>query len=180
MPMFNPFKKSFNEKELEQFAFLKSVKCFEKLNEEELHLLLPTLNNRLYKKDEAVFFRNDPSQAVYIIKSGFVSININREDKFEILTTAGEREAFGDNAFISNTNRIYNAVVTSDEAELLVLPQGNILEIFESNPKLKAKVLESLVEQYNDYTLSLFEAYKSSFGFFELKQAYSKVTSTNS
>lgn len=172
--MFNPFKKSYSEVELKQFAFLKSVKCFEKLNEEELHVLLPTLNRRVYKKDEAVFFRNDPSQAVYIVKSGSVTLNLDREGKFENLNTVGENEAFGDNAFIPDTNRIYNAIVTSEEAVLFVLPKGNILEIFEANAKLKSKVLESLVGQYNDYTLNLFDSYKSSFGFFELQQAYSK------
>ena len=176
--MLNPFKKSYSQEELKQFDFLKSVKCFEKLNEEELHVLLPTLNHRVYKKNEAVFFRNDPSQAIYIVKSGSVSLNLNRDDKFENLTLANENEAFGDNAFIPNTNRIYNAIVVSEKAELLVLPQGNILGIFESNSKIKAKVLESIVEQYNEYTLKLFEAYKSSFGFFELKQVYSKETST--
>lgn len=172
--MFNPFKKSYSKEELKQFSFLKSIKCFEKLNEEELHVLLPTLNRRVYKKNEAVFFRNDPSQAVYVVKSGSVTLNLDREDKFENLTVVGENEAFGDNAFIPRTNRIYNAIVVSEEAVLFVLPKGNIMEIFEANAKLKSKVLESLVEQYNDYTLNLFDSYKSSFGFFELQQAYSK------
>ena len=172
--MFNPFKKSYQEEDLKQFEFLKDIKCFEKLNHDELHVFLPFLYHRKYKKNEAVFFRNDPSQALYIVKSGTVSLNLNREGKFETLTTAGTGEAFGDNAFLPDTSRIYNAIVESDEADLLVLPRGNMLAIFDSNTKIKAKILESLVEQYNDYTEKLFEAYKSSFGFFELKQAYSR------
>ncbi len=171
--MFNPFKKSYGSKELAQFDFLKGIKCFERLTNDELNLFLPLLYHRKYKKNEAVFFRNDPSQAIYLIQSGAVSLNLNRGGEFEVLTTATEAEAFGDNAFIPNTVRIYNAVVESEEADLIVLPQGNVLEIFEANQKIKAKILESLVEQYNEYTLKVFEAYKSSFGFFELKQAYS-------
>ncbi len=173
--MFNPFKKTYGQKELEQFKFLRGVKCFKNLSNDELNVFLPFLYKRIYKKNEAVFFRNDPSQAVYIIESGSVSLNLNRGGEFETLTVALESEAFGDNAFIPNTIRIYNAIVESDECHMLVLPQGNILEIFEANQKIKAKILESLVEQYNDYTLKLFEAYKSSFGFFELKQAYSNT-----
>ena len=172
--MFNPFKKAYNTKEKEQFEFLLKIKLFEKLNYDELDAFLPFLYQRTYKKDEAIFFRNDPSQALYILKSGKVSLSLNRDDHTEILATVKRGGAFGDNCLITDTKRIYNAITVSEEAEILVVPQGNIFGIFEARPKIKAKVLESLAEQYNRYTINLFNAYKSSFGFFELYQAYTE------
>ena len=152
---------------------MRGVKPFDQLTDDQLFIFLSYLYPRVYKKDEAVFFRKDPSQALYIVESGEVSLSLDRDGKMEALMTAGRAEAFGDNCFIKDTHRIYNAIVSSEEAHLFVLPQGNILEVFESKPKVKALILESLLTRYNGYTSDIFDAYKSSFGFFDLKQAYS-------
>lgn len=170
--MYNPFKKTYSQAEKEQINFLKGIRPFSKLADDQLFVFVPYLYPRKYKKDEAVFFHKDPSQAVYIVKSGMVSLSLERNGSFEELMQAGEQECFGDNAFIHDTHRLYNAIVTSEEADIFVLPQGNVTDIFESYPKIKASVLESLLESYNGYTYSLFKAYKDSYGFFELKQAY--------
>lgn len=170
--MFNPFKKTYSEEEIDRINFLKGVKPFDLLSDDQLFIFLPYLYPRVYKKNEAVFFRKDPSQALYIIKSGDVSLNLDRDGDMEPLMNVGPSEAFGDNCFIRESHRIYNAIVNSEEAHLFVLPQGNIHEVFDAKPKVKALVLESLLTRYNDYTSKIFEAYKSSFGFFELKQAY--------
>jgi len=171
--MFNPFKKTYSQKEKEQIGFLRKVQPFDLLSDDQLYIFLPYLYPRQYKKNEAVFFRKDPSQALYIVKSGEVELSLDRDGKMEALMDVKKAEAFGDNCFIKDSNRIYNAIVTSEEADLLVLPQGNILEIFDSKSKVKALILESLLTRYSNYTTRIFEVYKSSFGFFELKRAYS-------
>ena len=48
-------------------------------------LFLPHLHLRQYKNEEVVFFRNDPSNAFYIVKSGKVSLNIDVNNQFEVL-----------------------------------------------------------------------------------------------
>ena len=170
--MFNPFKKTYSSKEKKRISFLRKIKPFDLLSDDQLFIFLPYLYPRVYKRNEAVFFRKDPSQALYIVSSGTVSLNVDLNGKLEPIMNVNPGDAFGDNCFITDTQRIYNALVTSEEAELYVLPQGNIMEVFESKPKIKALVLESLLRRYNDYTVQLFESYKSSFGFFELKEAY--------
>ncbi len=172
--MFNPFKKTYSAKEKERIGFLRTVKPFDQLTDDQLYIFLPYLYPRQYKKNEAVFFRKDPSQALYILVKGEVQMYLDRDGKMEPLVSVKKAESFGDNCFIKDSQRIYNAIVTSEEAELLVLPQGNILEIFESKPKIKALILESLLTRYSDYTSRIFEVYKSSFGFFELSKAYSE------
>lgn len=172
--MYNPFKKTFSKEEKEQIEFLKGIKPFSRLTNEELFIFIPYLYPRRYKKEEAVFFSKDPSQAVYIIGEGEVSLSLEREGKFEELQRATKNECFGDNAFVLDNHRIYNAIILSEEAELFVLPQGNIKDIFENYPKIKATILESLLVQYNVYTEQLFKAYKDAFGFFELKDAYNR------
>lgn len=170
--MYNPFKKTFSEAEKRQINFLKGVKPFTKLSDEELFVFIPYLYPRKYKKDEAVFFRKDPSQAVYIVIEGEVSLCLERNGSFEELSRAKKNECFGDNAFVLGNDRIYNALILTEDAEIMVLPQGNLKDIFDNNPKIKATVLEGLVERYNQYTEQLCKSYKESFGFFELKEAY--------
>ncbi len=174
--MLNPFKKSYSSQEISLFRFLNKVKLFESLSYEELSEFVPHMYLRSYKVNEVVFFREDPSNALYIAKNGRVSLNIDVGDNFQSLTTIKSGEAFGDNALIPDTKRIYTSVVISDSADLYVIPQVNIEEIFEGEPRIKAKMMTSFAEVYNEYTVSIFKAYRSSFGFFDLSQAYQEST----
>jgi CRP/FNR family transcriptional regulator, cyclic AMP receptor protein len=101
-----------------------------------------------------------------------VAINIDVADRFEFLKHATPAECFGNNALLTNTTRVYNAIADSDFCELYVIPQVNIMDIFESNVEVRAKMLTSLCEMYNHTTMSLFKAYRSTSGFFDLSQAY--------
>jgi CRP/FNR family transcriptional regulator, cyclic AMP receptor protein len=170
--MINPFKKKYTQQELSVFKFLAEIKLFEKLSNDEMALFLPYMYLRKYKAEEAVFFRNDPSHALYIIKSGKVTLNMDIKDRLEELVLLKAGDAFGDNSLLDNTKRVYNALVVSDVADIYVIPQVNIHDIFIENVQIKAKMMTSLAELYNNYTVNLFKAYKSSFGFFSLGQAY--------
>ena len=170
--MINPFKKSYNVKELNLFRLLSKVKPFEKLNYEEMSLFISHLYLREYKCDEVIFFRNDPSNAFYIVKSGKVSLNIDIRDQLEVLQLLKPEGFFGQNAFIEKSDRVYTAIVVSEVAEIYLLPKVNIMEIFERRPKVKAKIMTSLAELYNEFNQNIFKAYRSSLGFFNLSDAF--------
>jgi CRP-like cAMP-binding protein len=170
--MINPFKRSYTAEESALFKYMAEIKLFERLTYDELANFTPYMFLRTYGQDEAVFFRNDPSQALYLIRSGTVTLNIEMSEKFEVLSTMGRGQAFGDNALLENTRRIYTSIVTSERAEIYVLPQVNLFDVFENHPNIKAEMMNSLAELYNGYTVNLFKAYRSSFGFFDLGQAY--------
>jgi len=170
--MINPFKKSYSIKELNLFRMLSKVKPFERLNYEEMALFIPHLYLREYKLDEAVFFRSDPSNAFYIVKSGKVTLNIDINKKFEILQVLKSGGYFGQNAFLEQSVRVYSAIVNSEISELYVLPKVNIMEIFDRRSKIRAKMMTSLAELYNDFNHNIFTAYRSSLGFFNLSDAF--------
>jgi signal-transduction protein with cAMP-binding, CBS, and nucleotidyltransferase domain len=166
--MKNPFQRSYSAEELSIFNFLSGVKLFEQLNHEEKAFFLPYLYLRKYQRDEVVYFRRDPSHALYIIKKGKISIMLEQAGEMETLNKIGAGNSFGNNALIKNTSRLTSALVSSKDAELYVLPNVNIQDIFESRPRIKARMLESLAELYDEYNKSLFASYKSSQGFFSL------------
>lgn len=170
--MINPFKKSYTSKELNTFRFLSRISLFERLNYKEMAHFLPYFYLREYKMDEVVFFRNDPGNALYLVKSGKVSINIDIEDEFELLSVIKSGGAFGESSLLSESNRVYTSIIYSERAELYVLPKVNIHEIFQGHPVIKTKMLESLTELLNDLMINLFKGYKSSLGLFNLSQVY--------
>jgi CRP-like cAMP-binding protein len=170
--MINPFKKSYTSKELNTFRFLSRIQLFERLDYKEMSHFLPYFYLREYKMDEVVFFRNDPGNALYLVKSGKISINIDIDDEFELLNIIKSGEAFGESALLSVSNRIYTSIVHSERAELYVLPKVNLHEIFEGHPAIKTKMLESLSILYHNHMVSLFKGYKSSLGLFNLSQVF--------
>lgn len=169
---FNPFKKTFTSRELERIEYFADVGIFEGLTYDEISLFLPYLHERHYKKDEVVFFREDPSLALYIIKSGTISLTLDYQDDLEELTKVSVGDSVGESCMLEDTRRLLNAIVYSDTAEMYVVPQLNILEIFENNTSIKSKMMESLSKLYHEYNDNLFKAYRQSLGFFHLPMVY--------
>src|SRR5690606_12873370 len=159
-------------KEEEMFHFLGQIKFFGYLKNKEMIRFIPAMHHRKYVKDEVVFFSKDPSQALYLIKSGNISLTIDIKDNFETILEVKGGEAFGENSLLENAKRTYTALIVSDEAELIVIPHFAIQEIFDSNPKIKAKMMTSLTEYYNQNNQRLFRSYRESFGFFSLRQMF--------
>ena len=170
--MRNPFSKTYEPQELRMFDFLQGIKFFELLKQQELARFLPTMHERKYVRDEVVFFSKDPSQALYLIRKGQVDLTIDLSENFETIMQLKRGDAFGENSLLENSKRTYTALVSSDEAELLVIPQFALLEIFDNNPKIKAKMMTSLAEFYNANNQRLFRSYRESFGFFSLRQMF--------
>lgn len=174
--MKNPFSKSYELDELNFFRFLSKVTLFKYLDNKDFAQIVPFLHQRKYKREEVVFFRGDPSQALYIVKSGKISLNIDIGEKFETLTNRTAGSSFGDNSLIAKSERIYNAIVESEHCELYVIPQINILDLFDKKVEIKAKMLQALTESYYELNQNLYKSYKSSFGFFELSSAFDNIS----
>lgn len=170
--MLNPFSKTYTAEDQNTFDFLRLIKFFERLRNNEMARFIPTMHQRKYYRDEVVFFSKDPSQALYLVKRGQVNLTIDVKDNFESILEVNKGEAFGENSLLENTKRTYTAIVTSEEADLIVIPHYAIQEIFDSSPKVKAKMMTSLSEYYNDNNQRLFKSYRESFGFFSLKQMF--------
>ncbi|MCG8473987.1 MAG: cyclic nucleotide-binding domain-containing protein [Cytophagales bacterium] len=170
-------KKSYSRKELELFHFLGRNPLFKKLDYKELFLFASNMHLRTYNENEVIFFRNDPSNALYLLQSGHVDLKIdidNSNKDFERLHRVPEGSAFGENALLEESHRVYHAFASSPNTSLYVIPAVNIHEIFSSNPAIKAKMLEAFGEIYDNFAQSLFRAYRSSYGFFSLDEIYNR------
>lgn len=170
--MLRLFRKTYSGKELILINFLRKNRLFEKLTDDELVRFLPYLYLRKYNQNEVVFFTNDPSNAVYIVKTGIVTLNLELKNSFEKLMALRQGKLFGDNGVLSNTKRLYTAIVETEDTEIYVIPKGNLIEIMEDHPEIQAKIMTAFAETYNEYTSNLFKVYKASLGFFDLSTVY--------
>lgn len=173
--MIKLFKKSYTDKELQLIDFLRKDRLFEKLTDREANYFLPYMHERTYQRDEVIFFSGDPSQALYFVKSGMVTLNIDIKDNFEKLVSLRSGRAFGDNSLLAGSKRIYSAIASTDIVTVYMIPQVNLLEIMDAHKKVRAKIMTSFAETYNQYTAQLFRAYRHSLGFFDLHEVYSAV-----
>ena len=170
--MFNPFKKTYSEEELEKITYLSKLFLFNNLTHEEIAAFVPYIYEREYRDQEIIFFRKDPSHALYILRDGRVQINIDVNDTFEKLVYIEPDTAFGESCLMKNKVRGANAMVVSEEANFYVIPQVNIFDIFESNIELRAKMMETLANFYSEIHSNMISSYRSSSGFFHLADLY--------
>lgn len=166
------FKRTYTNEENKIFTFLRQVPLFAQLTDEGMYHFVPYMYERKYKKNEVIFFRNDPSNALYVIRRGQVTISLDIEDNMEELAVAKPLETLGDNALLPEARRMYNAIISSEEAQFYVIPKINIIEIFEDYPKVKAKMMTAFAEDYERYMNNIFSAYRSAYGFFDLRMVY--------
>ena len=170
--MRNPFSKTYTTEEIQQFLFLRNFELFERLTDKELSLFLPYIHERIYGKDEVIFFRNDPSHALYLIKKGKVILDIDINEKFETLGRLGPYTMLGENCILGNTKRPMNARVLTETASLSVIPKDNILNIFDAHPEVKLKIFESFSSIAEGYLKKVFKHYRNSFGLFNLSDVF--------
>ncbi|PIY08784.1 MAG: cyclic nucleotide-binding domain-containing protein [Flexibacter sp. CG_4_10_14_3_um_filter_32_15] len=172
--MWNPFARKYSSQDKILMNFLRKMLLFSCLTDEELMVFLPNLYTRNYSKDEIVFFRNDPSQALYIVKSGQIRLDLDIGERFEELGKVKTGGFFGENCLVQGSNRLYNAICCDAITELYILPLANILEIFEEYPRIKSKMYEMMAQHQQEHIQNLFNAYREAFGIFELSHSYFK------
>lgn len=172
--MFNPFKKTYETDEMEMLSFLSKLILFSELSEDERALFLPHLHKRTYEKKEVVFLRNDPAHALYILTDGEVELTLDQEKSSEMITHLDKGSIFGETSILKDKKRIVNAVTVSETATMYVLPQVSIHDIFNSNLKIKVKMLEAVASLYHDVNGDILKTYQNAEGFFYMANVYNK------
>ncbi|HSM70868.1 MAG TPA: Crp/Fnr family transcriptional regulator [Anaerolineales bacterium] len=134
--------KSGSEEHAALLKFLESVDAFSNLGESSLSLLKQTSRFVNLSKGEILFFQSDPSDAVYLVHSGSISIVLASSDGREmIINEMHKGELFGELGIITQRSRSTSAVARSD-SELLVIPRQIFLKIMDNEPQLARTLLE--------------------------------------
>jgi CRP/FNR family transcriptional regulator, cyclic AMP receptor protein len=120
--------------------YLENFNLFKGLNEENKMELHRITTMRELGKNEPIYFANEPSNAIFFLKTGRVKIvKYTSDGKENIITIISPGEVFGEMAYLDDEPRTDYAVTI--ESSLMCAINKNDLEKFiEKNPSLNLKM----------------------------------------
>jgi CRP/FNR family cyclic AMP-dependent transcriptional regulator len=128
----------------ERILMLKDTPFFSAVNTDDLHVVAQEIQEEAYLSGDRVFDIYDPSDRVYIIRSGKVGISIGEDPASkEFITILGERECFGEMGVLDDEPRSATVHVIED-AVLLVLEKSKLRGLIATYPELSLGIMRSL------------------------------------
>ncbi|MDY6915829.1 MAG: cyclic nucleotide-binding domain-containing protein [Candidatus Cloacimonadota bacterium] len=149
--------------------FLKEVKLFEKLTEDELRIISEKMKTCEFKKDDFIIQEGTTGDELFILHEGTVQIKkkmtmLDEEeskDKTFIELSATDRPFFGEIGILGEQKRTAN-VIASTHCTLYKLKHKDFMETAKHNPEIGFKLifaialkLSRLVEKTNSDVLKL-------------------------
>jgi CRP/FNR family transcriptional regulator, cyclic AMP receptor protein len=123
-------------------TFLRSIPLFSSLSEASLLALARAGKFMQMEKGQFVFFQSDPSEKVYIVRLGLISIVLESPDGREmVINEMRPADFFGEVGVLTSQPRSTSAIART-ESELLVLPRQAFLGVLEAEPALARRILE--------------------------------------
>lgn len=100
---------------------------------------------RYYKKDETVFYKDEPAYGLFIVLRGRVDI----KNDGKVISAYEPFNAFGEFALLKDATRTADAITKTDST-LCYLFKEDIRKIFLSEPKLCIKIYQNLLSSAVD------------------------------
>ena len=123
-------------------TFMKGMPLFGDLSEPSLLVLARAAKFIPVKKGQSIFYQSDPSEKVYLLRSGLVSIVLESPDGRElVINEMHAGDIFGELGLLTRQPRSTSAIARED-SELLALPRQAFLGILEAEPALARHILE--------------------------------------
>ena len=126
----------------EILEFLTGIPLFSTLSETSLLSLARECRIRHVDKGELLFFQSDPSESVYIVLEGSISIILNSPDGREmVINEMHSGDLFGELGILTKKTRSTSAIAHT-KSKLFLIPGQSFLKIVESEPQLAFRILE--------------------------------------
>ncbi|MGQ0827357.1 MAG: Crp/Fnr family transcriptional regulator [Bacteroidota bacterium] len=134
-----------------KYWYLRNHKLFEQLGSKEIEELCIISNMKNAVKNEIIFFSEDETKKIFILKVGTVKICREDVNGKEIITEMlSEGDIFG---YISATTtasipKIEYAKVLSDQVKLCFFEASNFMTVLKSKPSLSVKYADAVNEKF--------------------------------
>jgi CRP-like cAMP-binding protein len=125
---------------------LRSLTVFRDLDKNELEIVYKHVFEKSIKKDYILFMEGMLGELLYIIISGRVElIKKTKDNKEALLATMGANDIIGEMSLIESAPRTATGRTSADSV-LMVITKQAFNEILDSNPRIAAKILMSLLK----------------------------------
>ena len=125
--------------------FLKSVRIFCDLNDEEIQDLLDVLHPRELQKEEILFQQGDPGGELFVVESGAMGIAVTLDDGKSLeIANFGKGDFFGEMSIFEKEPRSASCYAKS-RSRLLSMKEKEFFQLVESNPASAGKVMTHML-----------------------------------
>jgi CRP-like cAMP-binding protein len=135
----------------EEIGFLKNSEIFGRLSPEKLKTILDRGRMETCTPGNTIFRVGDPSDAIYVIKSGVVEICRAKGDreKMAVVAYLGEGDPIGEMAIMTGSSRASLARVPQ-RAEILKIEKRTFMDLLNEIPELSMSLLGILSKRLED------------------------------
>ena len=134
-----------DEQEDEQFYRDTESIAFPKLNDHQLSLLEPLAERRVMKRGDVLFKAGQRDLGLAIVLRGEIDAFETRDGTEYNLATARERDFMGDVSMLQGTSILGSSRVTSEEAEILLVPAGKLRRALAEIPAVSKTIVDALI-----------------------------------
>jgi thioredoxin reductase (NADPH) len=134
-----------DEQEDEQFYRDTESIAFPKLNDHQLSLLEPLAARRVMKRGEVLFKAGQRDLGLAIVLRGEIDAFETRDGTEYNLATARERDFLGDVSMLQGTSILGSSRVTSEEAEILLIPAAELRRALAEIPAVSKTIVDALI-----------------------------------
>lgn len=121
--------------------YLEQINIFRDLGSDDINRIDNISSMRTHDKGKFIYFPEEPSKVVFLLKSGRVKIGSYSEDGKEIIKAILEPgEIFGELAIAGQETRQDFAQVMDNDVKICAIHKEEMLRILESMPRLNLKL----------------------------------------
>jgi len=131
----------------DQIRFLASVPLFSGIREDVLEMLARSAPVKKMDKGELLFYQTDPSDSVYIVRSGCISLFLATPDGRElVINEMLPGDCFGELGLVTGLPRSTGAIAR-ESSFMLRIPKEAFMQALETDPKLMGRVLRMTAQR---------------------------------
>src|SRR5213593_671349 len=134
-----------DEEQDEQFYRDTESIAFPKLNDHQLSLLEPLAERRVMKRGDVLFKAGQRDLGLAIVLRGELEAFETRDGTEYNLATARERDFMGDVSMLQGTSILGSSRVTSEEAEILLIPAAELRRALAEIPAVSKTIVDALI-----------------------------------
>ena len=151
------FRRQEDTRTREAVAVLNQVSLFQGLSRGALTEVSELMHRRNYRRDEFIYYANDPGLGLYIVQRGRVRLLVeDAEGGVYELWQAGEADFFGVLSILGDFRRMETAQAVT-EAQVLGFFSPDLKTLIKRNPSLGAAVIEALARHQAEQQVTLVE-----------------------
>ncbi len=131
----------------ETVGYLKESSLFAGLCEASMQTLAHASRLMRVAKESFIFLQSDPPDAVYLVRSGLISIILESADgRRLVINEMCPGDFFGEMGVLTNQPRSTSAVART-ESRLLVIPRQAFMGVLDAEPRLVRRMLEMTADR---------------------------------